>query len=567
MSQYEDWTIGQKLTSIIGIAIALGLSMIVFFYTQQQEKNILLQNERTVHQVLDSISEGLQTVMITGSADVAEVFAERLKGVRDVESFRIMRTNGLEAFKDNLTINNVNTRRGEESFIPREKEENILVLPPDDPNLQRVLAVQQIVYYYHNPSGQDLLTFLLPIKSDKKCLKCHGKDEKGIRGVLEFTTSLRSVQDTVRESRLKSLLVLALALFGTLMVTTVVLRRYVVTPIEIVSRAMDKVSQGDLSQEVPVMGKDELSTMARRFNRLTSNLRTSYEGFQTEHNKLQTIIMSTHEGIVATNSEGKIVLINASAERLLEKSTDTIAQGGVLNLLDEPDRMERWLEQSVRDSTIKPELVLYKQRFLALYAAIINDADGFPIGLTVVLRDMTEEKRMERMLRELSNTDALTGLANRRCLDETLNKEFELAQAQDRDLSILMFDVDHFKKFNDTYGHDQGDRVLKAFAAKTRELVRDMLDTVCRYGGEEFMVIARDTSQEGGLRLAERIRAGIEDMAVDGLKVTTSIGVAAFRETRPASPKELAELADAALYRAKEAGRNRVMGADRSAAS
>jgi diguanylate cyclase (GGDEF)-like protein len=165
------------------------------------------------------------------------------------------------------------------------------------------------------------------------------------------------------------------------------------------------------------------------------------------------------------------------------------------------------------------------------------------------------------MLRELSNTDALTGLANRRALDDTLAREFSLAHEQGRDLTLLMFDIDHFKKFNDSYGHDQGDRVLKVFAATVRSYVRDVLDTVCRYGGEEFMVIARETSQEGGMILAERIREGVEAMVVDGLRVTTSIGVAGIRETGAATGSELIERADSALYEAKRGGRNRVVAA------
>jgi diguanylate cyclase (GGDEF)-like protein len=124
-----------------------------------------------------------------------------------------------------------------------------------------------------------------------------------------------------------------------------------------------------------------------------------------------------------------------------------------------------------------------------------------------------------------------------------------------------MFDIDHFKKFNDCHGHDQGDRVLKAFAVAARARVREDLDTVCRYGGEEFTVIARETSQEGAMVLAERIRVDIEAMMVDGLRVTTSIGVAGLCETGAATPGELIERADAALYEAKRGGRNRVAAA------
>jgi diguanylate cyclase (GGDEF)-like protein len=176
---------------------------------------------------------------------------------------------------------------------------------------------------------------------------------------------------------------------------------------------------------------------------------------------------------------------------------------------------------------------------------------------------MTEEKRLEQRLRDLSNTDALTGLFNRRALDDTLKQEFGLALEQDRDLSVMMFDIDHFKKFNDNYGHDQGDRVLKKFAAVALSCVREDLDTLCRYGGEEFTLITRETSEEGALILADRIRCAVEAMEVDGLKVTTSIGVAGIRESRVLKPGELIERADAALYEAKRGGRNRAIAAAR----
>ena len=122
-------TIGAKLTSIICAIIACGFSVIVYFYASQQEKNQLLQNERAIHQVLSSVSEGLQTVMITGSASIAELYAKRLLGVKDVEDFRILRTNGLEAFLDNETISAVNTLRKDVEFTPREAEVHNRIYP------------------------------------------------------------------------------------------------------------------------------------------------------------------------------------------------------------------------------------------------------------------------------------------------------------------------------------------------------------------------------------------------------------------------------------------------------
>ncbi|HEY5764143.1 MAG TPA: diguanylate cyclase, partial [Rhodocyclaceae bacterium] len=350
------------------------------------------------------------------------------------------------------------------------------------------------------------------------------------------------------------------ALVLIIVLTRYVLRRYIVTPIERVSEAMAKVSTGDLYQEVPVFGSDELAVMARNFNKMTSDLRESYLGFNSEHNKLETIIMGTQEGIIATNGEGEIVLLNPAAERLLEKSSDEILAGGFLNLLDDSARMEALLGREGRASE-RHDIVLYRRRVLDVLATAIHSSSGNLIGHTAILRDITQEKLMEQKLRDLSSVDPLTGLANRRRLNEVLAAEFELSQRQKRPMSILMFDVDHFKRFNDEHGHDQGDRVLQAVAAATRECVRDVLDTVCRYGGEEFLVIARETPQSGGVILAERVRSAVEEMRVDGLSVTISIGVAGLHERNAKSPESLIEGADAALYEAKRAGRNRVMAA------
>jgi diguanylate cyclase (GGDEF)-like protein len=552
-------SIGQKLTLIVFLVISLGFGLIVYFYAQQQERNIVLQNERSIHQVLDSVDQGLQSVMITGSADVAELYAERLKGVKDVDDFRILRINGLEAFKDNETVKRVNAYREDDDFELRDSEAQVRVLAADNPHLKQAVSTHQFSYFYQEEQGRKHLTFLLPIKAVKKCYRCHGKD-KPVLGVLKFTSSLDAVEGAVRKTWMQAGGVLLISLLAVLVVISVVLKRYIVQPIEMVSTAMRLVAKGDLSQKVPVMGRDELANMAKIFNRMTGDLRSSYDGFNSEHNKLQTIIMGTEEGMVVTDGQGKVVLVNPAAEKLLGKDFARISDEGFLQLFDDAPRMEGLVESG--GDTLSVDLVLYNECFLAIGATQIVGPDGKVSGFVAVIRDMTKVKRLEQKLRELASTDALTGLSNRRCLDETLKHEFDLAKAQQRPLSVLMFDVDHFKKFNDNYGHDQGDRVLKAFAVTTQAAVREILDTVCRYGGEEFMVIARETPQGGGLILAERIRMEIEEMRVDGMKVTTSIGVAGILETGAESPGKLIELADAALYRAKEAGRNKVMVAE-----
>lgn len=163
-----------------------------------------------------------------------------------------------------------------------------------------------------------------------------------------------------------------------------------------------------------------------------------------------------------------------------------------------------------------------------------------------------------RRISEMMNTDALTGVANRRCLDETLAKEVSRCSRLELPLTVLLADVDHFKSVNDQFGHAMGDRVLQVIARSLGERSRPY-DLVARYGGEEFLVIMPGATAEGGVQAAERYREGIGGQVLEGLgrPVTASFGVAALRPGE--SPSALVARADKALYGAKQNGRNRVV--------
>ncbi|HET6795390.1 MAG TPA: diguanylate cyclase [Acidimicrobiales bacterium] len=170
-----------------------------------------------------------------------------------------------------------------------------------------------------------------------------------------------------------------------------------------------------------------------------------------------------------------------------------------------------------------------------------------------------EAARLHGEVEQMGLTDALTHLANRRSLDRDLALECERTARYGRPTAVVMFDVDNFKRFNDTFGHQRGDEVLQELAAVVSGHVR-ATDTVYRYGGEEFVVLARDTTAEEGGRLAERMRACVEQhFRGHGSigAVTASFGVAAAPPAGPLPDHLLAD-ADAALYGAKAAGRNRV---------
>jgi diguanylate cyclase (GGDEF)-like protein len=156
----------------------------------------------------------------------------------------------------------------------------------------------------------------------------------------------------------------------------------------------------------------------------------------------------------------------------------------------------------------------------------------------------------------LATTDALTGINNRAALNEKLLEAFERAQRYDRALSVILMDVDHFKKFNDTFGHPAGDEVLKNVAKVLSNTVRGA-DLVARYGGEEFAIILPDTEYAGAMVLAERCRRAIANHPWAQRAITASIGVSTMTATT-GNPTILLQEADDALYRSKQAGRNRV---------
>ncbi|GGF49896.1 deoxyribonuclease [Azorhizobium oxalatiphilum] len=177
-------------------------------------------------------------------------------------------------------------------------------------------------------------------------------------------------------------------------------------------------------------------------------------------------------------------------------------------------------------------------------------------------REIIARAKVDAELKRLSDTDGLTGIANRRRFDEHLDAEWRRAQRSGMPLSLLMIDADKFKLLNDRFGHARGDEVLKIIARTAADSLHRPADLAARYGGEEFSTILPDTDLPAALALAETIRAAIEVLAREQEAMTTvSLGVATLRPGAGQAPVELITAADGALYRAKEEGRNRVCAA------
>ena len=197
--------------------------------------------------------------------------------------------------------------------------------------------------------------------------------------------------------------------------------------------------------------------------------------------------------------------------------------------------------------------------------SLLNPA-GKVTDLILTMRDISEKKDLQFKLAELASTDSLTGLANRRTFDETLDREWARTLRTQGCMSLLIIDVDHFKKFNDHFGHHVGDDCLRGVARSLSRAAPRAIDLVARYGGEEFAVILPDTDQAGAMHVADRILVEVEALAIPvpsgetGEHLTVSVGVATTMAVAGGTtrmPEGLLQAADRALYSAKAAGRNR----------
>lgn len=206
-------------------------------------------------------------------------------------------------------------------------------------------------------------------------------------------------------------------------------------------------------------------------------------------------------------------------------------------------------------------------RWLHVTSAPIKDVGGQLVGAIETIQDVTSEVKAKAILRGLASHDGLTGIANRRHFDETLALEWKRAKRDSLTLSLLMIDIDHFKRFNDAYGHQAGDQCLQRIAEALDRTVFRPTDLVARYGGEEFSVILTSTDAEGASIVAKRILERVTGLAIphchgEGGRVSLSIGISSVVPQRDLAFETLISSADKALYKAKRSGRNCCMLAD-----
>jgi diguanylate cyclase (GGDEF)-like protein/PAS domain S-box-containing protein len=300
------------------------------------------------------------------------------------------------------------------------------------------------------------------------------------------------------------------------------------------------------------------------------------ENLKKSETRFQQIVETAIEGILIFDEHYRITFSNKNMASMLGYTVDEMLGRSYVTFLPESQLEIFNYQESLRkkgDDSVYEGCLLRKDGkkhwFLISAKAILND-DGRFDGSFAMLTDINQRKEMEllleesnRRLTELSNMDSLTGIANRRCFDATLEHEYSRLRRSKSKLSIILLDIDHFKEYNDCYGHIMGDECLRQIGKVLSYYTNRNVDLAARYGGEEFACILPDTDIHAAVNLAERIRQRIEDLKIDHMEspvsgfLTASFGVTTARYSSERSPTEIVAMADKLLYKAKVSGRNR----------
>lgn len=288
------------------------------------------------------------------------------------------------------------------------------------------------------------------------------------------------------------------------------------------------------------------------------------------------------DGVIATDETGRVRFVNPLAKSLTGSEIMEVQEVSVQDIFEVIEEKSRTPIPNLALAALasgQPEILPDRcvllgkdgvERPIDAKASPIRDGAGRLTGAVLVFQDVSKRRSLEQQVEEqqrilmeanqrleaLASTDALTQTNNRRAFNDKLTQEVTRAKRVPLPLSLMLLDVDHFKAFNDTFGHPAGDEVLKMVARLMLSTVR-ITDFVARYGGEEFAVLLPNTDEEGGVVIAERVRQAIAEFEWERRAITVSIGVSTLN-AKIDQENALVKSADAALYQSKGNGRNRV---------
>ncbi|NJK51029.1 diguanylate cyclase [Candidatus Gracilibacteria bacterium] len=463
-------------------------------------------------------------------------------------------------------------------------------------DLQQIVRPQQLEF---SLEGKQQLVRVIPLKNNQALNWL-------VVVVVPEADFIQSSDATNRTTILLCLIALLVSI-----IVAILIARWIAQPILQLNAETKKIAKGDLAGTVIVNRTDEIGELANSFNRMSEQLQTSFDALQTlneellySESRLTQFLEALPIGIVVYNRDGTLAYYNQTTKHLLALDepipenpneqfalTSKIYVAGTDRLY--PTKKLPCFRALQGESVTLDDLEIHREgKIVALEVratpifdpqeqiayAIVAFADitkrknvqkilsNYYNALeTEVAQRTTELKQANQQLQLLANLDGLTQVANRRRFDEYLNQEWKRLVREKQPLSLVMFDIDYFKFYNDCYGHQAGDECLKQIAGALSRALKRPADLAARYGGEEFAAILPNTELLGAVAVARAIQEEVKQLKIPHDRsevseyVTLSMGVTSVIPTQDLSVESLVAAADEALYESKRRGRDRFL--------
>ncbi len=575
-----------KFSITVILATFMGFGIMAFLTIQWMSKGFERHYVEKADIAKTYIVDKIEDKMLFKTHETAPLIIndlDKIRGLKGVAELRFFNADGEEIFTE--------------------------VEGPPEPKVGDVLKTGTPVNFRKKQNDYYLFSSITPIRNKPECLECHSKEEK--LGVILLSMSMKGmITDIDRQKKRYALIFWVMALtLGS--ITLQAVKKLFLNPLYLIYKGTEEIEKGNLDSRVPVKSQDEIGSLAGSFNKMASSLKTSVNNLK-EYSTELAVLNSISSA--ATRSIDLEKVLSDILTHLLRLETLRIDKRALIFLADEKkEQLTLAAYQGVSDEFLKRNSIVnygdglwsvsvrtgrivtavdcfaderhtrtcesltdhghivlplkVKQKLvgvLCLFTPHLLEFSEREINLYKTIADIIsvaiENARIHKTTVEMARTDGLTGLYNHTELQHILEHEVQRATRYEKEFSLLMLDIDFFKKFNDIYGHQAGDDILRALGNKIKDQVRTV-DVPARYGGEEFCVILPETPLQYSIQVAERLRKAISDnvLAVggDNVQITVSIGVAAF-PVHAKNAVDLVRSADQALYSAKESGRNRV---------
>lgn len=588
-----------RIAIMMIVAVAISIAVVIINF---RHYGIDVAKEKATI-VSELVKQGLTSHMVNGTMDKRQLFLDNIMSLKDVRSLRVLRGD-LVTKQYGAPVSQENAR----DTLDRE-----------------VLATGKIAQHLVENSDTALLRVTIPYTATSteriKCLTCHQAKEGDVLGAITMEFDIANDRRHGIATIIDILVIMIVALLGIIFVTNRLLNPYL-DIFEHLKASIKEATHGNFTQKVTTALTDEAGSVATWYNSLLDKLNDTFGSVQR---KLGVFVANTNPSLDPLANASytieelshiykfkKTIELDEVEEDIFERIGHILQerfgchdftifsvndQGHKLkplyqkgravcaigDVIDEQHACRCYRTGHAIDSLDFPHLCPYTQhdarylclpisfsgsvRLIAAFATTQDNHDALKHALPHIQNyldeagPILETKWLMKQLKDSSLHDGLTGLYNRKFLDEYIVKASSLALREDRLMGLLMVDVDFFKMVNDTYGHDVGDTVIKEIASTLTHTVRES-DLVIRYGGEEIIVVVHGVHNETDLiALAEKIRQKVEALIIEtpqgSLKKTVSIGASLFPQDSDGVWKCI-KFADVALYHAKTHGRNRV---------